>query len=267
MKYFLHDSNAFQDEKITELFMKFGYEGIGLFFTLLEKLALQEQPIKTEVLKKQLFIGKKLEKCWKFLESLQLISSNNGETFNKQLINFAGKYKIKKEKNAKRISEWRKNQIDTENVTCYETVTKRVRNTDKVKRSKEKEIKELNTEIETIYSYEILELNEWSKTYFDEKFINSKSLDIFDQLTRIDLYKINEIKDCIMWARGDQFWSSNFLSPLKLRNKNKEGIKYIDVFKAKLLQKNMINGNSKGITDNEFEEVKRFAKTALLNQR
>ena len=141
MKYYLHDSNSFNDEKITELFIEFGYEGLGLFYTILEKLAQQEKPIKTNVLKTQLKVGKKLEKCWLFMESIELISSNNGETFNKQLMNFSGKYAIKKEKNKKRISEWRDKQSLTENVTHYESV----RNTDKVNKSKVKEYKDINT--------------------------------------------------------------------------------------------------------------------------
>ena len=132
MKYFLHDTSAFDDEKISELFIEYGYEGLGLFYTILEKLAKQEKPIKTSVLKHQLKVGKKLEKCWKFMERLELLSSNNGETFNKQLLNFSEKYQVKKEKNAKRISEWRKNQEDTENVTRYENVS----NNSKVKESK-----------------------------------------------------------------------------------------------------------------------------------
>ena len=140
MKYFLHDSNAFNDEKITELYINFGYEGLGLFYTILEKLAGQEKPVKTLVLKKQLNVGKKLEKCWSFMESIDIISSNNGETFNKQLLNFSEKYKIKKEKNAKRISEWRDNQEDTKNVTHYESV----RNSPKVKLSKVNESKDIN---------------------------------------------------------------------------------------------------------------------------
>lgn len=122
MKYFLHDSSAFSDEKITELYINFGYEGLGLFYTILEKLSFQEKPVKTEVLKKQLFVGKKLEKCWKFMEEIDLISSNNGETFNKQLLNFSEKFTIKKEKNKKRISEWRKNQEVRDNVTRNESV-------------------------------------------------------------------------------------------------------------------------------------------------
>jgi hypothetical protein len=132
MKYFLHDTASFEDEKISELFINFGYEGLGLFYTLIEKMARQEKPIKTNVLKHQCKVGKRLEKCWDFMEEIDLISSNNGETFNKQLLNFAQKYQIKKEKNAKRISQWREKQVVTENVTHSENV----RNTPKVKKSK-----------------------------------------------------------------------------------------------------------------------------------
>jgi len=35
MKYFLHDTNAFNDEKITELFIEFGYEGACSLFSML----------------------------------------------------------------------------------------------------------------------------------------------------------------------------------------------------------------------------------------
>lgn len=132
MKYYLHDTNSFNDDKITELYINFGYEGLGLFYTLLEKFASQEKPIKTIVLKKQLNIGKKLEKCWKFLEDIQLIQSDNGESFNERILNFAGKYKIKSEKNAERVAQWRDKQVVTNNVTHYEQEC----NTDKVKESK-----------------------------------------------------------------------------------------------------------------------------------
>lgn len=138
MKYFLHDTSAFDDEKISELFINFGFEGLGLFYTVLEKLAKQEKPVKTSVLKHQLKVGKKLEKCWNFMESLDILSSNNGDTFNKQLLNFSEKYKIKKEKNAKKISEWREKQELEKNVTSYEPI----RNPSKVKLSKVKENKE-----------------------------------------------------------------------------------------------------------------------------
>ena len=180
MKYYLHDSNSFNDEKITELYLQYGYEGLGLFYTLLEKLALQEKPIKTNVLKHQLNVGKKLDKVWEFMEQIDLISSNNGETFNKQLLNFSKKYQVSKEKNAKRISEWRENQAVSENVTRSELV----RNDDKVKLSKVKESKvklidiisphifELGDEYDNFYAYWTEQNKSGRERWEAEKFFN-----------------------------------------------------------------------------------------------
>lgn len=196
MKYYLHDSTSFNDEKITELYLEFGYEGLGLFYTILEKLALQEKPIKTIVLKHQLNVGKKLEKCWKFMEEIDLISSNNGETFNKQLLNFSEKYQIKKEKNAKRISEWRENQTVSENVTHYESVS----NAPKVKESKVKESK-VNISFSEMLSPHLEELgNEYDNffSYWTEK--NAKGKErwecekFFDISRRIKTWMGNKSK-------------------------------------------------------------------------
>jgi len=196
MKYYLHDSNSFNDEKITELYLEFGYEGLGLFYTILERLALQEKPIKTIVLKHQLNVGKKLEKCWKFMEEIDLISSNNGETFNKQLLNFSQKYQISKEKNAKRIAEWRENQSVSENVTRYKSVS----NADKVNRSKVKESK-VNISFSEMLSPHTIDLgNEYQNffSYWTEK--NSKGKErwemekFFDISRRITTWMNNKSK-------------------------------------------------------------------------
>lgn len=138
MKYFLHDCNSFNDEKITELFLQYGYEGLGLFYSILEKIGSQEKPIKTNVLKAQLKVGKKLEKCWSFMESLGLISSNNGETFNERILSYSETYQIKKEKSRERVLQFREKQSLAKNVTHYEHVS----NAPKVKESKVKESKE-----------------------------------------------------------------------------------------------------------------------------
>jgi hypothetical protein len=132
MKYFLHSSDSFDDDKIISLYINFGYEGLGLFYTMLEKFAKAEKPINTIALKHSLNVGKRLNKCWNFMESLGIICSSNGETFNKQLLNFSESYTIKKEKNRERIRQWRESHEDTKNVTHYE----RVSNTPKVKLSK-----------------------------------------------------------------------------------------------------------------------------------
>lgn len=140
MKYYLHDANSFDDEKITELYMKFGYEGLGLFYTILEKIAKQEKPVKTSVLKAQLKVMKRLEKCWKYMEEIGLISSNNGDTFNEKLLNYAENYQIKKEKTREKIKQWREKQKDIKDVTGYEIDC----NPPKVKLSKVKLSKEKN---------------------------------------------------------------------------------------------------------------------------
>lgn len=124
------------------LYLEHGYEGLGLFYTILEKLAQQEKPINTRVLKSQLNVGKKLERCWSFLEQIELISSNNGETFNENILKFSQKYQVNKEKNREKISQWRDNQQDKKNVTSYEPSS----NAPKVKESKVKEVIELNDE-------------------------------------------------------------------------------------------------------------------------
>lgn len=118
----MHDTNAHQDEKITRLFIKYGYEGTGLFFAILERIAYHEKPVNTEVLKRQLQVGKKLEKIWQYIEQIGLISSKNDETFNENVLKFAQKYQEKKEKNRERVSQWRDNQQDPKSVTHYESV-------------------------------------------------------------------------------------------------------------------------------------------------
>jgi Helix-turn-helix domain len=52
----------------------------------------------------------------------------------------------------------------------------------------------------------------------------------FDDLMRIDGRTIPEIEEVCRWARGDDFWARNFLSPLKLRRRDRDGTMYYDVF-------------------------------------
>jgi len=203
MKYYLHDSNSFNDEKITELFILFGYEGLGLFYTILEKFANQEKPIKTIVLKKQLNIGKKLEKCWNFLEEIGLIQSTNGQTFNERILNFAGTYKIKSEKNAERVSQWRENQAVAKNVTHYESV----RNADKVKESKVKESKVII--IQDAHEKKSMSKPEKSdvNSYFSELGFFDESARFFDYYTANGWHVgKNKMKD---WKAAARNWCKN----------------------------------------------------------
>lgn len=54
--------------------------------------------------------------------------------------------------------------------------------------------------------------------------------EVYVKLSKMGKVKL-EIADICKWARADEFWSKNFLSPAKLIKKNKEGVLYYDVFK------------------------------------
>lgn len=269
MKYFLHDSSSFDDEKITQLYIKFGYEGLGLFYTILEKLALQEKPVLTDVLKHQLKIGKRLNKIWCFMEEIGIISSNNGETFNKQLLNFSEKYQIKKQKNAKRISQWRKNQEDSESVTRYEHVRNTPKdNISKVKRSKVlnnlllSELKNSDFEDSTYFEitisfYELFKKNLIEKGVSTNRIEKSKGswVDSVRLLIEQDKYTIEDLRDVFKFLHVDEFWKLNILSTKKLREQFQTLL-----IKSRSNGKNIKN-TSKGCTNEELAEVigKHFA--------
>lgn len=82
------------------------------------------------------------------------------------------------------------------------------------------------------YTQDVFSLQEFSKLYFKEEYINNNSLECFDKLLRLDKYSSEQIKEAIKKACGDDFWVKQFLSPLKLRNTDKNKVKYIDVFLA-----------------------------------
>ena len=58
----------------------------------------------------------------------------------------------------------------------------------------------------------------------------NKWLECLDKIKRIDKYNLRDVYNVAKDLRNDQFWSKNFLSILKLRNTDKNGIKYIDRF-------------------------------------
>lgn len=57
-----------------------------------------------------------------------------------------------------------------------------------------------------------------------------------DDLWRLDNYHPRKVFLICKKARQDEFWQNQFLTILKLRRRNKEGIKYIDLFNHKFAQ-------------------------------
>lgn len=214
MKYFLHDTSSFDDEKITELYLNFGYEGLGLFYTTLEKLGKQEKPVKTDVLKAQLRIGKKLNKCWNFMEEIGLLSSNNGDTFNKQLLNFSEKYQIKKEKTREKVLQWRKKQDDKENVTSYKPIS----NSRKVKLSKVKESKYKNIPP----TFEEIEIR------IKERNITLFTADLFFSKYEANGWMVGKTK-MKNWDAALTYWNKNNFSSNGINQQdNRRGVKRIN---------------------------------------
>lgn len=64
-----------------------------------------------------------------------------------------------------------------------------------------------------------------------------KWVDVLDKIERIDKYDLKEVYLACKYFREHDFWSNNFFTILKLRNKDKNGIKFIhrfmDIYKSK----------------------------------
>jgi hypothetical protein len=58
----------------------------------------------------------------------------------------------------------------------------------------------------------------------------------YDDMILLDKRNPDEIEKVTWWALDDEFWKDNFMSPLKLRKKNKDGVCYFDVFKTQMLK-------------------------------
>ena len=58
-------------------------------------------------------------------------------------------------------------------------------------------------------------------------------LDCIDKLERLDGYSPRKVYYISQKVRSDDFLKNNFLTILKLRKKNKDGLKYINLFEAK----------------------------------
>jgi hypothetical protein len=128
------------------------------------------------------------------------------------------------------------------------TTEEQQKNTNK-KVKKVKKVKEYNPESFLLQKY--------SESYFDKKYLNDKSQNCFDELIRLDNYTQQQIENAIKLARSDPFWQTNFLSPLKLRNKDKNGVKFIDRFLAIKSKTNGTNGTDQISFEQSIGPVRR----------
>jgi hypothetical protein len=234
MKYFLHYTNSFSDDKITLLHIEFGFEAVGLYYVILEKLAAQEKPVLEIVLKKQLNIKKRLQKQLSFMYKIEILSLVNGGVFSENILKNTENYQEKKEKNRKRISEWRANKEVKENVTCNE----HVRNTSNI-------IKDNKSKVNNIYKTSLLsslknedvdnsEYLEYAISFYElfkknltENNISTtriekatgKWIDPIRLLLENDKYSTDDLRTVWKFLNSDDFWKKNIMSTQKLREK------------------------------------------------
>lgn len=90
-------------------------------------------------------------------------------------------------------------------------------------------------------SPEGIQFAQWFKSSLPES-VNLKAnwqqsfAETYDQLVRLDNRDPEQIRVVSRWARTDLFWKSNFMSPSKLRDRDKNGIQWFDVFTEKMKQ-------------------------------
>ena len=86
-----------------------------------------------------------------------------------------------------------------------------------------------------------LKFAEWFATLIPETVKKSttwqtKWAQAFDDMIRLDSRTDAQISAVCKWARGDDFWSTNFMSPSKLREKDRTGVQYFDRFSEAMRQ-------------------------------
>lgn len=60
--------------------------------------------------------------------------------------------------------------------------------------------------------------------------------EIHEKLVRLDNRTPEQIREVCQWARTDSFWTVNFRSPSKLRERDKQGTLWFDFFTGKMTQ-------------------------------
>jgi len=119
-----------------------------------------------------------------------------------------------------------------------QTTNKQLTTIEEYKESKEeKEGNSSSTKNE--FSQDVFKAFDYLVQFFDSTKPKNESeknkwLDCIDKLNRIDGLTFKEICEIVRYIKNDDFWKTNFLSILKLRKKNQEGVEYWNVFKLKM---------------------------------
>lgn len=274
--YFPHDSNAKDDPKCILLIEQLGLEGYGIYWVLVETL--RDQPNYCYPLQLLPALARRFNTT---LEKMKTVVLNYGlfhlkdDTFffSQSLISRMSLYEEKKLKRS--LAGKKGNEIrwqNDRNAIAIESHCDRIeslRENSKVEdiKVKEKKKNELSGKIgqlplKTIEEKkekscakkerlspppDVNELIAFCTSKFDSKYINDKTVAMFSKLLKS--YSKEQIKQAIENGKKDEFWTINFLSPLKLQTQSKEGVYYIDKFLTLKL-----DGNNKGYNKSKQPE-------------
>ena len=235
--YFSHDFGARSDPKLQNVLMELGCEGIGAYWCIIEQLYEESGYLPITSYKSISFV---LHLNYKVVERLINefgLFENDGEMFwSKSVLE---RLALRKELSDKRreavLKRWKSKDKEIEKYKSNTIVSNFDTNVIQGKERKGKEIKEkeINKDIKLHsekFHFSAVELNNWSKSFFENKYINEATLKTFNLLITKDNYTVEQVQKAINFAKNDDFWDSNFLSPNKLRKKDKSGVAYIDVF-------------------------------------
>jgi len=247
LEFYQHFIDADQHPKFKMLRIKYGWAGDGKFWALNNKIAASEQ-CRIDTSKKYIMatIAADLEftmtDLLEFIDYLagdcELIIKENGFITTEIVQENFERVHTKRIKNQEdyknRIKETLRNVQASEN----EIQTSELIQT-KLNKTKTK-LKEKNTSSEkTSFSAEAHSLAiTFLNTLDEDRKARIKAKDLLNWKKSIDSllkeYQFEQIESVIKKIRVDDFWRKNFLSPCKLENKNKEGVKYMEVFLARV---------------------------------
>ncbi len=247
--YFSHDSGMRNNRKIRVLRSKFGADGYTVFCMTLELLTEADNfqigidEIELEMIAADFgFTSVELQEIWDESVRLRLFQLDNNvlscAKLNERLDPLLKERQRQREKSQKRWEKAGKTSEENNSTMVEPRINLGETIQSKVKESKLNKSKELLPENFQLFRDVI--------THFDSKLYEAnkaKWLDCYQKLLRIEKVSEQEILNIVKTFREDSFWQSNFQTLLKLRKKNDEGVKYIDVFKAKMNNSNK-NGQS-----------------------
>ena len=245
MDYFPHDTDACNDEKVELLRMLYGNDGYAFYFIMLERiyrtkcgelLVSEEDNFKKLDEEIVIILSKKIqiseEKFKKILKTCLKHKIFSEKKFTQKGVLTSDGIKIRMKPILAKRSNMAKKHSTRKIVSASETQQKLVRkppetppetDIEKERKEKEKERKEnYTTEIKNFvreFQEAVLENKGKGAPSITESLINN-CCDTVDKLIRIDGFTLNEIRETMVWATNDSFWSQHVSSLAPLRKKS-----------------------------------------------